>query len=110
MCTPSAHTRSNLQVLCSKCNRSKGHQGDTDFRIVVSKDRVEGCWLCDTSISIALDRGERFRARATENTDFEKNVYRRILARRFLAKYTSLEFFNSHGCYRQVTEQFLLIC
>jgi 5-methylcytosine-specific restriction endonuclease McrA len=28
---------SNLQVLCSKCNRSKRHQGDTDFRIVVSK-------------------------------------------------------------------------
>jgi ATP adenylyltransferase len=35
----------NLQVLCSKCNRSKGNKDDTDFRneIITS---VEGCPFC----------------------------------------------------------------
>ncbi|MGD0153413.1 MAG: HNH endonuclease [Thermacetogeniaceae bacterium] len=37
---------SNLQVLCSKCNRSKGNKDDTDFR--VPKDLPpEACVFCD---------------------------------------------------------------
>lgn len=35
----------NLQVLCSKCNRSKGNQDDTDFRIDVSENDPE-CVFC----------------------------------------------------------------
>jgi len=37
---------SNLQALCSKCNRSKGNKDDTDFRADRSPERVEGCLFC----------------------------------------------------------------
>lgn len=37
----------NLQVLCSKCNRSKGNKDRTDFRTDVDIDVVNGCPLCD---------------------------------------------------------------
>lgn len=35
----------NLQVLCSKCNRSKGNKDDTDFRGEIA-DTGEGCPFC----------------------------------------------------------------
>jgi len=37
---------SNLQVLCSKCNRSKGNKDDTDFRQTEFVDEVEDCHFC----------------------------------------------------------------
>ena len=37
---------SNLQVLCSKCNRSKGNKDNTDFRKIEFKDKVEDCIFC----------------------------------------------------------------
>ena len=39
-------TEDNLQVLCSKCNRSKGNKDDTDFREAELKDKVKGCPFC----------------------------------------------------------------
>ena len=37
---------SNLQVLCSKCNRSKSNKDDTDFRKIEFEDKVKGCPFC----------------------------------------------------------------
>lgn len=37
----------NLQVLCAKCNRSKGNKDRTDFRQVVSGEPQEGCVFCE---------------------------------------------------------------
>lgn len=37
----------NLQVLCSKCNRSKRDEDDTDFRLVLPTDRSAGCSFCE---------------------------------------------------------------
>ena len=37
---------SNLQVLCSKCNRSKGNKDNTDFRSTEFSDRVKDCPFC----------------------------------------------------------------
>tara|TARA_B100000900_G_scaffold172133_1_gene146266 strand:- start:2040 stop:3002 length:963 start_codon:yes stop_codon:yes gene_type:complete len=37
---------SNLQVLCSKCNRSKSNKDDTDFRNIEFEDKVKGCPFC----------------------------------------------------------------
>jgi diadenosine tetraphosphate (Ap4A) HIT family hydrolase len=37
----------NLQVLCSKCNRTKRDKDDTDFREIVEKEFREGCVFCD---------------------------------------------------------------
>lgn len=45
---------SNLQVLCSKCNRSKRNQDTTDFRGPAAPEIEPGCPFCDA----------RFRARA----------------------------------------------
>lgn len=39
------NTYENLQVLCSKCNRSKGNKDDTDFRDDLI-DSVENCPFC----------------------------------------------------------------
>lgn len=38
---------SNLQALCSKCNRSKQDKDNTDFRKPVTASRVEGCVFCE---------------------------------------------------------------
>ena len=40
----------NLQVLCSKCNRSKRDQDDTDFRSPIV-DRDPQCLFCDETIT-----------------------------------------------------------
>lgn len=37
---------SNMQVLCSKCNRSKRNTDDTDFRKRIEDDSLEGCVFC----------------------------------------------------------------
>lgn len=39
-------TPSNLQVLCSKCNRSKGNRDSTDFRGDGIRDRHPSCAFC----------------------------------------------------------------
>lgn len=41
---------SNLQVLCSKCNRSKRDKDDTDFRNGPPNDKVESCIFCSKEI------------------------------------------------------------
>jgi diadenosine tetraphosphate (Ap4A) HIT family hydrolase len=42
--------RENLQVLCSKCNRSKGNKDDTDFRQVGPDDSDPTCPFCSKQI------------------------------------------------------------
>lgn len=37
----------NLQVLCSKCNRSKGNKDQTDFRGEIANKFEVGCLLCE---------------------------------------------------------------
>lgn len=37
---------SNLQALCTKCNRSKGNKDQTDYRESRSPDKVDGCAFC----------------------------------------------------------------
>jgi len=37
----------NLQVLCAKCNRSKGNKDKTDFRQFVSGEPQQGCVFCE---------------------------------------------------------------
>lgn len=37
----------NLQVLCSKCNRSKGNKDQTDFRGEIANNFEVGCLLCE---------------------------------------------------------------
>lgn len=41
---------SNLQVLCSKCNRSKGNKDDTDFRNNLDVDKHTDCIFCSEDI------------------------------------------------------------
>lgn len=41
---------SNLQVLCSKCNRSKRDKDDTDFRNGPPNDKLESCIFCSKEI------------------------------------------------------------
>jgi diadenosine tetraphosphate (Ap4A) HIT family hydrolase len=41
---------SNLQILCSKCNRSKRDKDDTDFRNDHHHDKEEGCIFCPDQI------------------------------------------------------------
>lgn len=36
----------NLQVLCSKCNRSKNNKDDEDFRALNNKMKIENCTYC----------------------------------------------------------------
>jgi len=36
----------NLQLLCSKCNRTKGNKDDTDFRDFSTGEPLEGCPFC----------------------------------------------------------------
>ncbi len=45
--------KENLQVLCIKCNRSKGNKDKTDFRKPLPEDKAEGCIFCSPDI---LDR------------------------------------------------------
>lgn len=44
---------SNLQVLCSKCNRSKKNQDDTDFRNTEFVDKMKGCPFCEKVKQVA---------------------------------------------------------
>lgn len=53
---------SNLQVLCSKCNRSKGNKDDTDFRNNLATDKHDNCLFCSQDI--------QSRIVATNNTVF----------------------------------------
>ncbi|MFX1590426.1 MAG: HNH endonuclease, partial [Promethearchaeota archaeon] len=39
----------NLQVLCSKCNRSKNNKDNQDFRKLIKKDFDEKCIFCNIS-------------------------------------------------------------
>lgn len=48
--------RENLQVLCAKCNRSKGNKDDTDFRDFEPVDSDDHCPFCS----------EQFRSRIME--------------------------------------------
>jgi len=43
----------NLQVLCAKCNRSKGNKDDTDFRDTEFVDKVKGCPFCNKVKQVA---------------------------------------------------------
>lgn len=36
----------NLQVLCSKCNRTKGNKEDKDYRNIVKNEKAENCVFC----------------------------------------------------------------
>jgi ATP adenylyltransferase len=40
------HVLENLQVLCSKCNRSKGNKDDTDFRKDLTPETDPNCLFC----------------------------------------------------------------
>jgi ATP adenylyltransferase len=40
----------NLQVLCSKCNRSKANQDSTDFRCIVERSFDDTCDFCEYNI------------------------------------------------------------
>jgi ATP adenylyltransferase len=42
----------NLQVLCSKCNRSKGNKDDTDFKQDLSSDVDSSCPFCKPKVKI----------------------------------------------------------
>jgi diadenosine tetraphosphate (Ap4A) HIT family hydrolase len=42
--------RENLQVLCSKCNRSKGNKDDTDFREFSPMDQDAQCPFCSREV------------------------------------------------------------
>ena len=44
---------SNLQVLCAKCNRTKGNKDDADYR-PSPLDRIEGCLFCSDQIKERL--------------------------------------------------------
>jgi len=44
---------SNLQVLCSKCNRSKRNTDDTDFRNTEFIDKVKDCPFCGSVKKVA---------------------------------------------------------
>jgi len=44
---------SNLQVLCAKCNRTKGNKDDADYR-PSPLDRIEGCLFCSDQIKDRL--------------------------------------------------------
>jgi ATP adenylyltransferase len=51
---------SNLQALCSKCNRSKGNRDDTDFRSA-PEEQVAECLFCSSvKDRIELDNGTVF--------------------------------------------------
>ncbi len=52
----------NLQVLCAKCNRSKGNRDATDFRKTHSQERPEGCEFCQAAQSdrVLMDNGHAF--------------------------------------------------
>ncbi|WP_241667342.1 HIT domain-containing protein [Pseudodesulfovibrio senegalensis] len=47
-------TKDNLQVLCSRCNRTKGNKDDTDFRKLKQIDSLPGCKFCFTEINPAI--------------------------------------------------------
>ena len=44
---------SNLQVLCSKCNRSKGNKDNTDFRDTQFVDKDDNCPFCKVIDKVA---------------------------------------------------------
>ena len=46
--------RENLQVLCSKCNRSKGNKDDTDFREVRPTDYDPQCQFCSEETRLRI--------------------------------------------------------
>ncbi len=41
-----SNNKENLQVLCSKCNRTKKDKDETDFRNPIPSDTEEGCIFC----------------------------------------------------------------
>ena len=41
----------NLQVLCAKCNRTKGNKDNTDFREIINNEFDERCLFCSKSKS-----------------------------------------------------------
>ncbi len=50
------HELDNLQVLCTKCNQTKGNKDTTDFRAGLSPDRDPACAFCaDTCFSKAVE-------------------------------------------------------
>lgn len=48
----------NLQVLCSKCNRTKRNTEDTDYRQLVEADYKDGCVFCEESKDRAILENE----------------------------------------------------
>ena len=44
----------NLQVLCSKCNRSKGNKDNTDFRDDTTLDSIPDCRFCYENIKTRI--------------------------------------------------------
>lgn len=47
-----SNEKENLQVLCVKCNRSKGNKDKTDFRKSLPEDKAEGCIFCSPDILV----------------------------------------------------------
>lgn len=47
-----SNEKENLQVLCIKCNRSKGNKDKTDFRKPLPEDKAEGCIFCSPDILV----------------------------------------------------------
>jgi len=54
-----ATEESNLQVLCSKCNRSKGNKDDTDFRDIKFIDKDKDCLFC-SKLNIVVENNSVF--------------------------------------------------
>jgi diadenosine tetraphosphate (Ap4A) HIT family hydrolase len=48
----------NLQVLCSKCNRSKNNKDDTDFRTTASNEKDNSCIFCNVKKSRVILENE----------------------------------------------------
>jgi len=44
------HELANLQVLCAKCNRTKGNKDTTDFRSGSASDRDPACVFCTDKV------------------------------------------------------------
>jgi diadenosine tetraphosphate (Ap4A) HIT family hydrolase len=44
----------NLQALCSKCNRTKGNQDETDFRFLPGSETIPSCAFCDSGVNARI--------------------------------------------------------
>ncbi len=52
--------KANLQVLCSKCNRSKGNKDNTDFHNQIAEDYDPSCPFCNPVTNIIAENESVF--------------------------------------------------